>query len=171
MAGGDIQNSWPYYSTDRPDCQTNVPKKKSGPRGRRGDRTLQGGHHGLVVGLWGAQAGVVEARQGDRPVGGVPQGGEEGDQGGGQNGEGVVGDGGEGGLQSQQPVHAQGEVQLEKPEIPEGGQLYHKYGIVLDGTEELDELAERVILILSVLYEVIEQKYPLAREFAGKQEK
>ena len=53
----------------------------------------------------------------------------------------------------------------------EGNQLYHKYGIVLDGTEELDELAERVILILSVLYEVIEQKYPLAREFAGKQEK
>ena len=50
----------------------------------------------------------------------------------------------------------------------EGNQLYHKYGIVLDGTEEL---AERVILILSVLYEVIEQKYPLAREFAGKQEK
>ena len=53
----------------------------------------------------------------------------------------------------------------------EGNQLYHKYGIVLNGTEELDELAERVILILSVLYEVIEQKYPLAREFAGKQEK
>lgn len=50
----------------------------------------------------------------------------------------------------------------------EGNQLYHKYGIVLDGTEELDELAERVILILSVLYEVIEQKYPLAVEFARK---
>ena len=50
----------------------------------------------------------------------------------------------------------------------EGNQLYHKYGIVLNGTEELDELAERVILILSVLYEVIEQKYPLAVEFARK---
>ena len=48
----------------------------------------------------------------------------------------------------------------------EGNQLYHKYGI--NGTEELDELAERVILILSVLYEVIEQKYPLAVEFARK---
>ena len=48
----------------------------------------------------------------------------------------------------------------------EGNQLYHKYGIVLNGTEELDELAERVILILSVLYEVIEQKYPLAVAFA-----
>ena len=48
----------------------------------------------------------------------------------------------------------------------EGNQLYHKYGIVLNGTEELDELAERVILILSVLYEVIEQKYPLAAKFA-----
>ena len=53
----------------------------------------------------------------------------------------------------------------------EGNQLYHKYGIVLNGTEELDELAERVILILSVLYEVIEQKYPLAVEFARKSEK
>ena len=50
----------------------------------------------------------------------------------------------------------------------EGNQLYHKYGILLTGTEELDELAERVILILSVLYEVIEQKYPLAVEFARK---
>ena len=50
----------------------------------------------------------------------------------------------------------------------EGNQLYHKYGIVFNGTEELDELAERVILILSVLYEVIEQKYPLAVEFARK---
>ena len=50
----------------------------------------------------------------------------------------------------------------------EWNQLYHKYGIVLNGTEELDELAERVILILSVLYEVIEQKYPLAVEFARK---
>ena len=39
---------------------------------------------------------------------------------------------------------------------------------MLNGTEELDELAERVILILSVLYEVIEQKYPLAVEFARK---
>lgn len=53
----------------------------------------------------------------------------------------------------------------------EGGQLYHKYGVLLTGEEELEELTERVILILSVLYEVIEQKYPLAREFAGKQEK
>ena len=53
----------------------------------------------------------------------------------------------------------------------EGNQLYHKYGILLTGEEELDRLAEHVIQILSVLYEVIEQKYPLAREFAGKQEK
>ena len=48
----------------------------------------------------------------------------------------------------------------------EGGQLYHKYGVLLTGEEELEELTERVILILSVLYEVIEQKYPLAAKFA-----
>lgn len=48
----------------------------------------------------------------------------------------------------------------------EGGQLYHKYGVLLSGEEELEELTERVILILSVLYEVIEQKYPLAAKFA-----
>ena len=50
----------------------------------------------------------------------------------------------------------------------EGNQLYHKYGILLTGEEELDGLAEHVIQILSVLYEVIEQKYPLAVEFARK---
>lgn len=50
----------------------------------------------------------------------------------------------------------------------EGNQLYHKYGILLTGEEELDRLAEHVIQILSVLYEVIEQKYPLAVEFARK---
>lgn len=47
-------------------------------------------------------------------------------------------------------------------------QLYHKYGVLLTEAEEPDQLAERVIQILSVLYEVIEQKFPLAAQFARK---
>lgn len=50
----------------------------------------------------------------------------------------------------------------------EGNQLYHKYGILLTGGEELDRLAEHVIEILSVLYEVLEQKFPAAKEFSRK---
>lgn len=50
----------------------------------------------------------------------------------------------------------------------EGNQLYHKYGILLTGEEELDRLAEHVIQILSVLYEVLEQKFPAAKEFSRK---
>lgn len=50
----------------------------------------------------------------------------------------------------------------------EGNQLYHKYGILLTGEEELDRLAEHVIEILSVLYEVLEQKFPAAKEFSRK---
>ena len=50
----------------------------------------------------------------------------------------------------------------------EGNQLYHKYGILLTGEEELDRLAEHVIEILSVLYEVLEQKIPAAKEFSRK---
>ena len=50
----------------------------------------------------------------------------------------------------------------------EGNQLYHKYGILLTGEEELDRLAEHVIQILSVLYEVLEQKFPAAKEFSRR---
>ena len=50
----------------------------------------------------------------------------------------------------------------------EGNQLYHKYGILLTGEEELDRLAEHVIEILSVLYEVLEQKFPAAKEFSRR---
>lgn len=50
----------------------------------------------------------------------------------------------------------------------EGNQLYHKYGILITGEEELDRLAEHVIQILSVLYEVLEQKFPAAKEFSRK---
>ena len=50
----------------------------------------------------------------------------------------------------------------------EGNQLYHKYGILLTGEEELDRLAEHVIQILSVLYGVLEQKFPAAKEFSRK---
>ena len=50
----------------------------------------------------------------------------------------------------------------------EGNQLYHKYGILLTGEEELDRLAEHVIEILSVLYEVLEQKFPAAKEFSSR---
>lgn len=50
----------------------------------------------------------------------------------------------------------------------EGNQLYHKYGILLTGEEELDRLAEHVIEILSVLYEVLEQTFPAAKEFSRK---
>lgn len=50
----------------------------------------------------------------------------------------------------------------------EGNQLYHKYGILITGEEELDRLAEHVIEILSVLYEVLEQKFPAAKEFSRK---
>ena len=50
----------------------------------------------------------------------------------------------------------------------EGNQLYHKYGILLTGEEELERLAEHVIQILSVLYEVLEQKFPAAKEFSRK---
>ena len=50
----------------------------------------------------------------------------------------------------------------------EGNQLYHKYGILLTREEELDRLAEHVIQILSVLYEVLEQKFPAAKEFSRR---
>ena len=50
----------------------------------------------------------------------------------------------------------------------EGNQLYHKYGILLTGEEELDRLAGHVVQILSVLYEVLEQKFPAAKEFSRK---
>ena len=50
----------------------------------------------------------------------------------------------------------------------EGNQLYHKYGILLTGEEELDRLAEHVIQILSVLYEVLEQIFPAAKEYSRK---
>ena len=50
----------------------------------------------------------------------------------------------------------------------EGNQLYHKYGILLTGEEELDRLAEHVIQTLSVLYEVLEQKFPAAKEFSRR---